>query len=66
MIANIINYFNSLNTVGQILFIVGVLLVLIFIMLLIIVLKPEKNKVKKYMEKAHLRIKKLHLKHVKY
>lgn len=47
MITNIINYFGSLNTVGQILFIIGVLLVLVFIILLIVVLKPEKNNVKK-------------------
>ena len=47
MITNIINYFGSLNTVGQILFIIGVLLVLVFIVLLIVVLKPEKNNVKK-------------------
>ena len=47
MIKNIINYFTSLNGAGQALFIVGVLLVITFIILLIVVLKPEKNKVKK-------------------
>jgi len=47
MIANITNYFSNLNNAGQALFIVGVLLVITFIILLIIVLKPEKNTVKK-------------------
>lgn len=47
MIANIINYFTNLNDAGRALFIVGVLLVITFIILLIVVLKPEKNKVKK-------------------
>lgn len=47
MLSNITNYFLNLNTAGQALFIVGVLLVLTFIILLIVVLKPEKNKVKK-------------------
>ena len=47
MIANITNYFTNLNSAGQALFIVGVLLVITFIILLVIVLKPEKNKVKK-------------------
>lgn len=47
MIKGILNYFSSLNTAGQALFIVGVLLIITFIVLLIIVLKPEKNKIKK-------------------
>lgn len=47
MLDNIINYFTNLNTTGQALFIVGVLLVITFIILLIIVLKPDKNKIKK-------------------
>lgn len=47
MIANITNYFANLNSAGQALFIVGVLLVITFIALLITVFKPEKNKVKK-------------------
>ena len=47
MLSNITNYFLNLNTAGQALFIVGILLVLTFIILLIVVLKPEKNKVKK-------------------
>lgn len=47
MIANITNYFTNLNSAGQALFIVGVLLVITFIILLVTVLKPEKNKVKK-------------------
>ena len=47
MIANITNYFTNLNDAGRALFIVGVLLVITFIILLIVVLKPEKNKVKK-------------------
>ena len=47
MIANISNYFTNLNNAGQALFIVGVLLVITFIILLIVVLKPEKNDVKK-------------------
>ena len=41
------NYFLNLNSAGQALFIVGILLVFTFIVLLIVVLKPEKNKVKK-------------------
>lgn len=47
MLVNITNYFTNLNNAGQALFIVGVLLVITFIILLIVVLKPEKNKVKK-------------------
>lgn len=47
MLSNITNYFLNLNSAGQALFIVGVLLILTFIILLIVVLKPEKNKVKK-------------------
>lgn len=47
MIANITNYFTNLNNTGQALFVIGILLVITFIVLLIIVLKPEKNKVKK-------------------
>ena len=47
MIKGILNYFSSLNTAGQALFVVGVLLIITFIVLLIIVLKPEKNKIKK-------------------
>ena len=47
MIANISNYFTNLNNAGQALFIVGVLLVITFIILLIVVLKPEKNDIKK-------------------
>lgn len=47
MLANITNYFSNLNSAGQALFIVGVLLIVTFIVLLIVVLKPEKNKVKK-------------------
>lgn len=47
MIANITNYFTNLNNAGQALFLVGVLLILTFIVLLIVVLKPERNKVKK-------------------
>jgi len=47
MLSNITNYFSNLNSAGQALFIVGVLLVITFIALLIVVLKPEKNKVKK-------------------
>ena len=43
MIKGILNYFSSLNTAGQALFVVGVLLIITFIVLLIIVLKPEKN-----------------------
>ena len=49
MIKGILNYFSSLNTAGQALFVVGLLLIITFIVLLIIVLKPEKNKIKKYM-----------------
>ena len=47
MIKGILNYFSSLNTAGQALFVVGVLLIITFIVLLIIVLKPEKNKINK-------------------
>ena len=47
MIKGILNYFSSLNMAGQALFVVGVLLIITFIVLLIIVLKPEKNKIKK-------------------
>ena len=47
MLANVTNYFSNLNSAGQALFIVGVLLIVTFIALLIVVLKPEKNKVKK-------------------
>lgn len=47
MLENITNYFTNLNSAGQALFIVGILLIVTFIVLLIIVLKPEKNKVKK-------------------
>lgn len=47
MLTNISNYFFNLNSAGQALFIVGVLLIITFIVLLIIVFKPEKNKVKK-------------------
>lgn len=47
MISNILNYFTSLNSAGQALFIIGVLLVITFIVLLVIVFKPEKNKIKK-------------------
>ena len=47
MISNILNYFTSLNSAGQALFIIGVLLVITFIILLVIVFKPEKNKIKK-------------------
>ena len=53
MLNTITNYFLSLNSAGQILFVVGVLLIITFIILLIVVLKPEKNKVKKiYAESA--------------
>ncbi len=47
MLSNISNYFMSLNSTGQALFVVGVLLIITFIVLLVVVLKPEKNKVKK-------------------
>ena len=47
MLENVINYFLNLNSAGQALFIVGILLVITFIVLLIVVLKPEKNRVKK-------------------
>lgn len=47
MLENITNYFLNLNSAGQALFIVGILLVITFIVLLIVVLKPEKNRVKK-------------------
>lgn len=48
MFSNIMNYFNGLNSIGQALFVVGMLLVATFIILLIVVLKPEKKgKIKK-------------------
>jgi len=47
MLSNLTNYFSNLNGAGQALFIIGVLLIITFIVLLIVVLKPEKNKVKK-------------------
>lgn len=47
MIANITNYFTNLNNAGQALFIVGILLIVTFVVLLVVVLKPERNKVKK-------------------
>ena len=47
MLVSVTNYFSNLNGAGQALFIVGVLLIITFIVLLIVVLKPEKNKVKK-------------------
>ena len=50
---NIINYFESLNGVGQALFIVGVLLVITFIVLLIVVLKPEPKSKKVYGENSY-------------
>ena len=53
MINNIINYFESLNGVGQELFIVGVLLVITFIVLLIVVLKPEPKSKKVYGENSY-------------
>ena len=53
MINNIINYFESLNGVGQALFIVGVLLVITFIVLLIVVLKPEPKSKKVYGESSY-------------
>ena len=53
MINNIINYFESLNGVGQALFIVGVLLVITFIALLIVVLKPEPKSKKVYGENSY-------------
>ena len=53
MINNIINYFESLNGVGQALFIVGVLLVITFIVLLIFVLKPEPKSKKVYGENSY-------------
>lgn len=46
----LINYFTNLNSAGQALFVVGVLLVLTFIILLIVVLKPEKKPNKIYGE----------------
>ena len=52
MISNILNYFTSLNSAGQALFIIGVLLVITFIVLLVIVFKPEKNKIKKIYKKS--------------
>ncbi len=53
MINSIINYFESLNGVGQALFIVGVLLVITFIALLIVVLKPEPKSKKVYGENSY-------------
>ena len=53
MINNIINYFESLNGVGQALFIVGVLLVITFIVLFIVVLKPEPKSKKVYGENSY-------------
>ena len=53
MINNIINYFESLNGVGQALFIVGVRLVITFIVLLIVVLKPEPKSKKVYGENSY-------------
>ena len=53
MINNIINYFESLNGVGQALFIVCVLLVITFIVLLIVVLKPEPKSKKVYGENSY-------------
>lgn len=50
MFNNIINYFTSLNAMGQALFIVGTLLVITFIILMIVVLKPEKKPNKIYGE----------------
>lgn len=47
MLTNIISYFSNLNSAGQALFVIGVLLIITFIILLIVVLKPEKNKAKK-------------------
>ena len=47
MLSNLTNYFSNLNGAGQALFIVGVLLIITFVALLIVVLKPDKNKVKK-------------------
>ena len=47
MITNITNYFTNLNNAGQALFIVGILLIVTFVVLLVVVLKPERNKVKK-------------------
>lgn len=44
---DIVNFFTNLNSAGQALFVVGVLLVITFIILLIIVFKPDKHKVKK-------------------
>lgn len=53
MINNIINYFESLNGIGQALFIVGVLLVITFIALLIVILKPEAKAKKVYGENSY-------------
>lgn len=50
MFSSISNYFSSLNSAGQALFIVGVLLIITFIVFLIVVLKPEKKQVKIYGE----------------
>ena len=47
MISNILNYFTSLNSAGQALFIIGVVLVRTIMVLLVIVFKPDKNKIKK-------------------
>lgn len=43
MLSNISDYFNGLNSIGQALFTVGMLLIATFIILLIVVLKPEKK-----------------------
>lgn len=53
MINNIINYFESLNAVGQALFVVGILLVITFIVLLIVVLKPDAKPKKVYGENSY-------------
>lgn len=47
MLSNIINYFTNLNSAGQALFVIGILLIITFIILLIVVFKPDKNKAKK-------------------
>ena len=48
MVENLLDYFKGLNSMGQALFVVGVLLIITFIILLITILKPVKNgKVKK-------------------
>lgn len=50
MFSNISNYFSSLNSAGQALFVVGVLLIITFIIFLFVVLKPEKKSKKIYGE----------------